>query len=127
MAFLLEQRAWRWLPMLLWMALIFAVSHTPNENIPGFGSWDLFLKKGSHFVAYAILALWIQVAIPHKGWAWLIATLYAISDEYHQTFIPGRNGQMADVVIDSIGALTALVGLRYIELRRSLAARRLSH
>jgi VanZ family protein len=117
MVLLREQRAWRWLPMFLWMALIFAVSHTPNESIPGFGTWDLLIKKGSHLIAYAILAMLIHLALPHKGWAWLLATLYAVSDEYHQTFVPGRNGLMVDVVIDSMGALAAMIGLWLSERR----------
>jgi VanZ family protein len=111
--------------MLLWMAIIFVVSHTPLENIPGFGVWDLLVKKGSHFLAYGVLALLVYVAVPHKGGAWFIATLYAASDEYHQTFVPGRSGLVSDVLIDSLGALTALVVLHYYEVRRFLAARRL--
>jgi VanZ family protein len=113
MALLQRQRLWRWLPMLLWMAVIFAVSHTPTENIPAFGAWDVMIKKGSHFMAYAILALLVYMAFPHKGWAWLIATLYAVSDEYHQTFVPGRSGLVSDVIIDSLGALAALLVLHY--------------
>jgi VanZ family protein len=113
----------RWLPLLLWMAIIFAVSHTPKQDIPAFGTWDMLIKKGSHFLAYFILALLAHWAIAHPGrqpwgryiWVWLIAVAYAISDEYHQTFIPGRNGNMSDVVIDSLGALTALLVLAYYE------------
>jgi VanZ family protein len=125
MTTLQKQRAGRWLPMLLWMALIFAVSHTPTEDIPAFGAWDLLIKKGSHFIAYAVLAILTQIAIPHKGGAWLIATLYAVSDEFHQTFIPGRNGQVADVLVDSAGALVAMLGLWLFKLCRSLTRRRL--
>jgi VanZ family protein len=47
----------------------------------------------------------------------LITVLYAMSDEYHQTFIPGRNGTVMDVVIDSLGGLTALFSLRMNWLR----------
>jgi VanZ family protein len=136
----LARRLGRWLPLLLWMAIIFAVSHTPTQAIPGFGAWDLLIKKGSHFLAYAILALLAHRAIApsgqgrgrqgrgrqawvHYGWAWLVAAVYAISDEYHQTFTPGRNGNVADVLIDALGALTALLALANYEKRRdSLAA-----
>jgi VanZ family protein len=50
-------------------------------------------------------------------WAILLTILYAVSDEYHQTFVPGRNGQLADVLIDSLGGLIALFSLRKNWLR----------
>lgn len=40
--------------------------------------------------------------------ALLLSSLYAISDEYHQTFVPGRNGTLADVLVDGVGMVLAL-------------------
>ena len=114
------RRLFRWLPMLLWMAAIFFISAQPSQELPNLGSWDLFSKKLLHFIAYAILAtlaLWgidrgKQLA-PSKEWgpfllAFLITLLYAMSDEYHQTFVPSRHGMAWDVLIDSCGGIAAL-------------------
>ena len=40
--------------------------------------------------------------------AWIMATLYAVLDEWHQTFVSGRSGQLRDICIDSAGALTGV-------------------
>lgn len=99
--------SWRWLPMLAWMALIVYVSHQPSADIPQFGTWDLLVKKGSHFGAYFILAWLARFALGRWDWALLLTAVYAVSDEYHQTFIPGRDGNLLDVLIDTLGGLVA--------------------
>ncbi len=79
--------------------------------------WDHRLRKATHFTIYFILAfvtyLVLYTIIRRKGvsfiLAWLIATVFAIFDEYHQTFVDGRGGQLSDVVLDSMGALTAVI------------------
>lgn len=80
-------------------------------------TWDHRLRKATHFTIYFILAfviyLVIYTIVRRKGasfiLAWLIATVFAIFDEYHQTFVDGRGGQLSDVVLDSMGALTAAI------------------
>ena len=113
--------------MLLWMGAIFFLSDQSRSDIPSFGFWDTFIKKGSHFLAYAVLAfLALRVTSGGKRpyiWAFLITILYAMSDEYHQTFIPGRNGTVVDVVIDCLGGLMALFSLRMNWLRRPVRPR----
>lgn len=94
----------RWLPLLVWMALIFLLSDQPRGALPEYGSWDLFAKKGAHMVGYAALALLARYAGLPPLLAWLLAFLYAVSDEFHQTFVPGRNGTVTDVFIDTLGA-----------------------
>jgi len=106
--------SWRWLPMLAWMALIFYVSHQPSADIPQFDTWDLLVKKGSHFGAYFILAWLARFALGRWDWALLLTAVYAISDEYHQTFIPGRDGNMLDVLIDTLGGLAAWASHRWL-------------
>lgn len=98
------------------MAAIFVLSGTPSDEIPKVEGWDVLLKKGGHMVAYAMLTVLLLRALetqtPTRKAAWLavgIAVLYAITDEYHQTFVPGRKGTGIDVLVDAAGAL---VGLR---------------
>lgn len=43
-----------------------------------------------------------------------ICFLYAVSDEYHQSFVAGRSPQLKDVMIDSLGALSVLLGIAII-------------
>lgn len=112
--------AGRWLPLLLAMSAIFFVSHQPSVDLPNFGLWDLGFKKASHFLAYAGLALLALRAVlegkrPYLT-AFTIVFLFSLSDEYHQTFIPGRNGTLADVFIDMCGALSCLFLLHWWQL-----------
>lgn len=107
----------RWLPLLAWMALIFYFSHQPKGSLPSYGVWDLLIKKGAHMAAYAALALLARRAGLGRGPAAVLAVLYAASDEFHQTFIPGRNGTVADVLIDWVGVALGL--FLYPQLARS--------
>lgn len=103
----------RWLPAILWMMAIFIVSHQPSTQLPHFGLLDLLVKKAAHFLAYALLALLVQRAWwpGQKSWGWalLITAVYAISDEIHQSFVPGRFSSVADIFIDASGGLSALL------------------
>ncbi len=83
---------------------------------------QLVVRKGAHVTEYAILALLLYRALrrtanlpPDRwcarcaGWALGIALLYAISDEWHQSFEPSREGTLRDVVIDGAGASLGLL------------------
>jgi VanZ family protein len=106
----------RWLPPLLWMALIFIISAQPT--LPNLEEiWlDVLFKKAAHFLEYALLAfLWWRALSGeglHASWslviAGLVSVLYAASDEYHQTFIPGRTGRLWDLGVDSVGVMAVL-------------------
>jgi len=102
------------------MGLIFLLSHQSTlPSAPG-GLLDTILKKLAHLSAYALLmALWWwalqSLGLKDARGLFLALTftlLYAISDEWHQTFIPGRSGQLADVLVDFSGALLALIIIR---------------
>lgn len=102
----------RWLPLLLAMGVIFFVSGQPSVELPNFGLWDLSVKKLGHFLAYAVVSLMALRAVLDRKRPYLTALLitlaYAMSDECHQTFIPGRNGTPVDVIIDMLGAFSCL-------------------
>jgi len=102
----------RWLPALIWMGLIFFFSAQPSlPSAPG--RWDRLLKKGMHVVAYGILTAFYLRALRGAGRddrvvrvaSVVLAVAYALSDEYHQTFVPGRNGTWVDVAVDGVGIL----------------------
>ena len=77
------------------------------------------VRKTAHATEYAILgALFtgIFVALGRRyTWqmGWVFGALYAATDEFHQLFVPGRSGQLTDVVLDSVGCLVGcvLIGL----------------
>jgi VanZ family protein len=103
----------RWAPAILIMVIIFIASSTPGNDIPGFGGWDTFVKKGAHMAGYALLAVGYLHALSNSAKASrtlfiiaiLLAGLYAATDEFHQSFTPGRNSSIRDVGIDALGAL----------------------
>jgi len=99
-----------WAPPLVLMAVIFFFSAQPNLS-SGLGWIDHLGRKVVHASEYALLCfLWwralrtvmdrTDALLP----AWIIATLYAVTDEFHQTFVAGRHGTWVDVMIDSLGA-----------------------
>jgi len=103
----------RWLLVVCWMGVIFALSATPSLASPFEPIYDLILRKLAHVTVYAVLTLLVYGALRQHMTrsmpAWLltllIATLYACSDEWHQTFVPGREGTVRDVMIDGVGVV----------------------
>jgi VanZ family protein len=102
----------RWSLAVVMMAVIFAFSSIPSNEMPYFSWADLLVKKSGHIFVFSLLALAYWYAL---GWnlerlrlAWLLAFLYALLDEVHQSFIPGRNPWWVDIAIDSIAAGLAL-------------------
>jgi VanZ family protein len=82
------------------------------------------IRKCAHFGEFAVLALllWRALRKPARNetrpWEWrtaaialLLVVAYAASDEIHQLFVPSRQGSILDVMIDSSGALLALIFL----------------
>lgn len=77
---------------------------------------QFIVRKSAHFIGYMILGilasgLILQYENINKKYplAFLICVIYAISDEIHQLFVPGRAGQIRDVLIDSAGSLLGII------------------
>ena len=110
-------RARLWLPVVAWAGLIFALSSVPDLGT-GLGGWDLVLRKLAHAAEYAVLGA-LLVRASGKAWpAVALGTLYAISDELHQSFVPGRVGSPLDVALDAIGVLVGVVLWQTVRARR---------
>ncbi len=97
----------RWLPVLVWAGVIFALSSIPSLN-SGLGTWDFVLRKCAHMTEYAILAVLLVRATGSYAWAFALAVAYAATDEVHQLFVRGRHGSAVDVAIDAVGAVIGL-------------------
>ena len=96
-------------PVIAWCAVIFAFSSVPDLS-SGL-SYDYPLRKVAHAAEFAVLWALARRALG-DGWGLVFTVLYAASDEYHQTFVPGRLGAWTDVAIDGAGALLALTFVR---------------
>lgn len=111
-------------PLVLWIK--------PDASRDQFEFVHFIVRKLGHLSEYAVLALLVLRAsrrtlqlTPDK-WSWraagvalLTAAAYAATDEWHQSFVPGRTAAVSDVLIDSSGAL---VGLSLVFLWHNLRA-----
>jgi VanZ family protein len=136
----------KWLLVILWMAVIFIFSSQPGEaseetsqfviyifNLLGIDLYGFFgtlaqfiVRKCAHFTVYLILYMFLYNALKEsfsfKKALWFSlfgAFLYACSDEFHQSFVPGRGPAFKDVIIDSTGALLGLSIIYIKNLRNS--------
>ena len=117
-----------WLPPLAWMGLIFALSAQPDLPYPP-GPWlEKLFDKAAHAVTYGILA-WLllralRLRYPLSAALLIVVVVlvvaYGISDEYHQSSVPGRNASLADVAADGVGAALAMAAAVWLAHRRRL-------
>ena len=136
--------AYAWAPALLIMAVIFRLSRQSDFGGPHWLSTLLLQWLGStppspglqtlldlidrynswvaHFVEFGALAVALLWGIrhwrpalsqPHLA-AWVLTLLYALSDELHQAFVPGRHPDPRDIVTDGVGALLALLVINWL-------------
>jgi VanZ family protein len=121
----LLRRADLWLPPVLLMGLIFFFSAQPSLD-SGLGWIDSVGRKLVHFGEYALLCFlcWrlLRTGLPDRRAAlaaFLVASLYAVTDELHQSFVEGRHGTPVDWAIDTAGAAAAALA---VTARRRVAA-----
>jgi VanZ family protein len=120
-----------WLPAILVMGVIFVLSAQSGLRVSEDADVERPIRATGHLLAYATLAGLLLVAL---SWgrrprlrdaliAFGLAFLYALSDEWHQSFVPDRTGRLDDVVTDTIGALIGLalawVALTWLARRRA--------
>lgn len=85
-----------------------------------------FIRKCAHFFLYAVLMCLAMCALRSSGgrrvflWPFALCVLYAVSDEIHQYFVPGRACRIYDIGVDALGCLA---GAFCLWLLRQLAAR----
>ncbi len=104
----------RWGPALVIMSVIFLLSSQTRSRLPNFGPLDYIVKKSGHMLGYGLLASaywWGLGRGRRQSWyAWILAVIYAGTDEFHQSFVAGRDPSVVDVLVfDNLGAATALV------------------
>lgn len=137
----------KWLLAIVWMVVIFKFSNDPatvsdaksGTVITMFDSLGLNLnsllgtlanfivRKTAHFTEFLILYVFLYKALsesfPKKRvliMALIFTFLYACSDEFHQTFIPGREGRFRDVLIDTSGGIAAFIYFYFSQPKKTL-------
>jgi VanZ family protein len=115
-----------WIPVVVWGALIFTLSTEAFSAantariidpalrwiFPGIAAASvevchMLIRKAAHFTEYGVL-FWLLVRGPmaqRPYMALLLCVVYALTDEGHQAFVPGRTASLYDVALDSSGAL----------------------
>lgn len=130
---------WAWWPAIVWSGVIFTMStdtfsaeHTKwvfepilRWLIPGLAQSQYalmhhFIRKCAHFTEYFVFCLMLYRAVRagREGWRWawgtaalLIAAVYSVTDEFHQSFVASRGASVYDSLLDSTGAFVALLVL----------------
>lgn len=106
---------------------VFSLDIMRNEIIRDMTSF--LVRKAAHMSEYAVLAILFGLTIrEYKKEPWLLPALaataaYAATDEFHQLFVPGRSGQLKDVLIDTAGGalgLGLLALILYLKRRRKM-------
>lgn len=118
-----------WFPVILYSGIIFYVSSVPNVKTP---LQEIQFDKVLHILAYVPFGLFVARGIINTwgspsyrmllGAVLLASFFYGLSDEFHQSFVSGRESSMGDVIVDTIGGVTGgavyLLFLRYISRKR---------
>ena len=129
----------RYLPLVVWLAFIFFASSDnfnagntsriigpfvlwlfPNTSAETLATIHFITRKLAHFTEYAVLGFLAARAFRSSSERWFLISVvlivvYALLDEYHQSFVPSRTASVFDSLIDIAGGLTALL----IVLKRS--------
>ena len=115
--------------LVLAIGLFLFVDFVQDTNIAYAGK---LIRKSAHFIAYLILGFLVSHAMKREAYtaiAWkrggaslLFCVVYAISDEFHQLFVPGRGPLLKDVLIDGSGAAIGII--LYMSVRKLWACGR---
>ena len=113
----MKRKFFNWVLVIAWMMLIFYFSSQPDlkSSLPNL--WDLIFRKIAHILEFTVLTYFLIKAFSNYSiskkkiliFPFIIAIIFAISDELHQTFVSGRCGAIKDVFIDSIGVVLCLI------------------
>ena len=141
-----KERLWRYGPLIVWLAFIafassvqFSAENTsriirplllwlfPNISEARIAFVHVLTRKTAHFTEFAVLGLLSARAftvssqyILRRMWFFaglFLVVIWALLDEFHQSFVPSRTASFYDSLIDIAGGLTALIGYRYVRDR----------
>lgn len=116
---------------IIWMGVIFLLSHQPTLPYPEDVDAMIVSTLG-HVTVYAVLAALVWWALGgtgvRGGWrvvlAVAVSALYGVTDEWHQSFVPGRTPDVRDLIADTVGAVLAMTVVTWLVRRGVLDADR---
>ncbi len=105
-----------WTPFIVWALVIFLFSSRPTTPVTQIHWEDFVVKKTAHVVEYFIFTTLLYRALKESGvekkkagiYAIIFGILYGATDEYHQSFTPGRLPKIRDILFDAIGSGLAI-------------------
>ena len=108
------------LGLIFWLGVIFLFSSEQSLHSPFSHNVDLFLRKMAHILEYFILTFFVYWALFFFKnnlllSIFLVALSYAFFDEWHQSFVIGREGTLRDVLFDLVGIF---LGVYFINKQR---------
>jgi len=98
----------RFLPAIIWMSVIFYFSSRSTSNVPISHDFQFVFFKSLHLIEYAILGFLLLFAFLNFKYTLITGYLYAISDEIHQYFVPGRGSKFTDTIFDLSGVILGI-------------------
>ena len=115
------------LPAVLLMVIIFVQSSFPSVTLPESEYFET--DKLVHMLLYGFLASLIYISLIHQNnfpnlsqspiiWTIILTVFYGASDEFHQTFVPNRSGELPDLFADVIGIIITAFIIKYFLSRR---------
>ncbi len=110
-------------PIVMYSALIYYLSNQSRLPMPDFGilGWDKLIHYTAYFIYGILMQLAVTAVLSKKTQKYqiiivvLLASLFAFSDEIHQSFVPGRDADIFDVLADLLGILTSMLLFKRIE------------
>jgi VanZ family protein len=100
-----------WLPVVAWAAVIFTLSSIPNLSTAEGALGDV-LSSAAHAVEYAVFGALLLRALDARLLAFAAGIAYAITDELHQSFVPGRVASPVDLLVDAVGLAAGIALLK---------------
>jgi VanZ family protein len=100
-----------WGPVALWMSVIYALSARSTLLEMDNRILEFLVHSAAHVTEYVVLgfllarALRVENTRQRLAIGFLVAMLYALSDEWHQSFVPGRDASLLDLTMDALGIL----------------------
>ena len=115
------------IPFIIWLIVIFIESSFPSSAYPEVNIFQA--DKIVHLGIYGLLGLLCYISLIHQNkiqtfynhpyiWTIILCSFYGASDEFHQLFVPGRDCEFFDWVGDTVGAILAVLVIKYFLEKR---------
>jgi VanZ family protein len=112
----------RWLPLVAACIGVWIVSSMSHPPVPALGFQHA--DKLLHFLGYTVLGALAFYSVRDRGWpresliAWAFVVVFGLSDEWHQSYVPGRDASLGDATADALGGAVGVAAVGWWFTRR---------